>query len=259
MVLAIDVGNSTIVIGLFDRSGKLALRSTLATSRSSTVDQYAVHILEAFHLHGADIKLVSGAIIASVVPPLTATIADALKLLIGKLPMIVGPGVKTGLNIRAEMHNQLGADLVSSAVAALQKYPSPVIVIDMGTATTMMVIINATFEGCVIIPGVHVALQALSEHAAELPHISIDPPASMIGRNTIEAMRSGIVYGNAGMLDSMIERLEEVTAPAATVVATGGNAAKILPYCKRKIIYDQNLLLEGLYLLYQKNAERYRK
>jgi type III pantothenate kinase len=259
MILTIDIGNTSTTVGLFEKSGKLALRSSLETDKGKTTDQCAVDLLSVFHLYEANIKLVSGAMISSVVPPLTAILSDAVKLLIGKPPMIVGPGVKTGLNIRSEMHNQLGADIVTSAVAALQKYPSPIIVIDMGTATTMTVLLDATCQGCVIIPGVHIALEALSERAAELPHISIEPPTAIIGRNTIEAMRSGVVYGNAGMVDSMIERLEEATAPAATVVATGGNASKILPYCKRTIIYDRDLVLDGLYLLYQKNAERYRK
>jgi len=259
MILAIDIGNTNTTIGLFDKDGTLTLRSSLETDKGKTADRCAIDLLSVFHLHGADIKSVSGAIISSVVPPLTSVVSEAVKFLIGKLPMIVGPGVKTGLNIKSELHNQLGSDIVTSAVAALQKYPSPIIVIDMGTATTMTVLTDATCEGCVIIPGVHISLDALSERAAELPNISIEPPTSIIGRNTIDAMRSGIIYGNAGMLDSMIERLEEATAPAVTVVATGGNAPKILDYCKHKIIFDPDLLLTGLYLLYQKNVERYRK
>lgn len=259
MVLTIDIGNTCTTIGLFDQNGKLRLRSSLGTEKEKTADQCAVELLGTFQLYGADIKQVDGAIISSVVPPLTSVLSNAVRLLIGKNPMVVGPGVKTGLNIKSEMHNQLGADIVSAAVAAMHNYPSPQVVIDMGTATTMTVLIDSVCEGCVIIPGVHVALDALSERAAELPNISIEPPASIIGRNTIEAMRSGVVYGNASMIDSMIERLEEATKPAAAVVATGGNAWSILPYCKRKIIHDPDLLLNGLYLLYQKNAERHRK
>lgn len=259
MILAIDIGNTNTTIGLFDKAGKLKMRACLETDIGKTADQCAMDLLGAFQLYGADIKSVDGAMISSVVPPLTAVVSNAIRLLIGKLPMVVGPGIKTGLNIQSEMHNQLGSDIVSSAVAAMQKYPSPQIVIDMGTATTMAVLIKATCEGCVIIPGVHISLEALSERAAELPHISIEPPAAIIGRNTVEAMRAGVIYGNAAMLDSMIARLEEATAPAATVIATGGNAWSVLPYCKREIIHDPDLLLDGLYLLYQKNAERHRK
>jgi len=259
MVLAIDIGNTNTTIGLFDGNGILKIRSSLKTDNGKTADQHAIDFLFVFRLRGAEINSVDGAIISSVVPQLTAVVSEAIQILIGKAPMIVGPGVKTGLNIKSEMHNQLGADIVSSAVAAIRKYPSPVIVIDMGTATTMTVLANAVCEGCVIIPGVNLSLKALSDHAAELPHISIEPPLSIIGRNTIEAMRSGVVYGNACMLDGMIKRLEEATFPAATVVATGGNASKILRFCKREIVYDPDLLLDGLYLLYQKNAERHRK
>ncbi len=259
MILAIDIGNTNTTIGLFERDGKLKLRSALETDKGKTPDQFAINVLDVFRLYGADIKSVSGAILSSVVPSLTANVADAVRLLIGRAPVVVGPGIKTGLNIRAEIHNQLGADIVATSVSAIARYPSPIITIDLGTATTMAVLIDSTCEGCVIIPGVHIALDALSERADELPSISIEPPASIIGRNTIESMRSGVVYGNAGMIDSMIARLEEATAPAATVVGSGGNAPKILPYCKRKIIYNPNLLLDGLYLLYQKNAERHRK
>jgi len=133
------------------------------------------------------------------------------------------------------------------------------IVIDMGTATTMSVLSGTTYLGCVIIPGVRIAVEALSQCAAELPHISIEPPPSILGRNTIDAMRSGVLYGNAAMLDNMIERLEEASQPAATVVMTGGNGHMIRKYCKRDIIYDANLLMDGLFLLYQKNADRLKK
>ena len=185
--------------------------------------------------------------------------ADAIRQLSGVRPMIVGPGVKTGMNILAEVHNQLGADIVASSVAALQKYPQPIIVIDMGTATTLSYLGESTYKGCVIIPGVRIAVEALSGRAAELPHISLEEPPSIFGRSTIDAMRSGVLYGNAGMIDSMIQRMEEAARPVATVVMTGGNAALIQKYCKREILIDENLLLDGLYYLYQKNLDRRRK
>ncbi|NLF34556.1 MAG: type III pantothenate kinase [Clostridiales bacterium] len=259
MILAIDIGNSTTSVGLFDMRGTLLFRSDLSTSKHVTRDQCAISLMGVFQLYGAVIGAVTSAIVASVVPPITAAMAEAVTLLIGKAPLIVGPGIKTGLNIKADMHTQMGADIVSSSVAAAAKYPTPVIVVDMGTAVTMSVIVGNTYEGCVIMPGVRTALEALSDRAAELPHISLERPASILGRNTIDAMRSGVLYGNAAMLDNMISYLEEASAPAAAVVATGGNASTILPYCKRKIQYDQNLLMDGLYLLCQKNAERNRK
>ncbi|MEG2000006.1 MAG: type III pantothenate kinase, partial [Evtepia sp.] len=221
-----------------------------------TKDQCALDLLGVFRLYGADIKKVSGAIVSSVVPPLTAAISDAIAMLIGKAPLIVGPGLKTGMNIRSETHNQLGADIVASSVAALQKYPEPLIVIDMGTATTMSVLIGSTYEGCVIIPGMRIAVEALSQRAAELPHISIEVPPSILGRNTIDAMRSGAFYGHVAMLDSMIVRLETASKPAATVVMTGKNAVNIWKYCEHTIKYDPNLRMDGLYLLYQKNRQK---
>lgn len=256
MVLAIDVGNSTTTVGLFESGGTLRFRSTLTTRKNMTKDQFAVDLGQIFLLYGADIKLVTGAIISSVVPPVTVAICDAVEFLTGKPPMLMGPGVKTGLNIRSDIHTQMGTDIVASAVAALAQYPGPIVLVDMGTAVAMSVLAGNTYEGCVLLPGVTVALEALSDQAAELPHISIEPPPSILGRNTVDAMRAGVVYGNACMIDGMIDRLEEALgASAATVVATGSAGAEILPYCKHKIIYDADLLLNGLYLIYKKSTE----
>lgn len=254
LVLAIDVGNSITTVGLFEPAGRLLFRSDLATGRGTTRDQCAICLLDVFRLYGYDPRSITGTIVSSVVPPVTAAICGAAELLTGKSPMLMGPGVKTGLNIRSEIHAQMGADIVACSVAAIHKYPTPAIVVDMGTAITMSVLLGRTYEGCVIMPGVRVALEALSQRAAELPHISIEPPPSILARNTVDAMRAGVVYGNASMVDGMIQRLEEACASAATVVATGNAAPEILDHCKRKILYDADLLLNGLYLIYQKNT-----
>lgn len=259
MILAIDIGNSVINIGLYTQEGTLSFRSTFKTDPDKTRDQIAIDLLNVFHLYGFEPKSVTGAIISSVVPPMTAATSEAVQRLCDTKPMIVGPGTKTGMNIRAEIHNQLGADIVASSVAALQKYPAPMIVIDMGTATSMSYLGKNTYEGCVIIPGMRIAVEALSRRAAELPHISIEPPTSVLGRNTIEAMRSGVLYGNAGMIDSMIRRMEESAGPAAAVVMTGANAEMIAQYCRRKIFIDDTLIIDGLYFLYQKNQDRRRR
>ena len=258
MVLAIDVGNTNMTIGLFSAEGALQLRATVKTVIDSTRDQFAMDLRSLFRLYDADVAAITGAIISSVVPPITTELTRAVKFLTGKSPLVVGSGIKTGLNIIAEAHGQLGADIVASSVAAIQKYPSPLIVIDMGTATTMSVLNQNTYQGCVIIPGLKISVEALSQRAAELPHISIEPPPSILARNTIDAMRAGAIYGHAAMLDSMIERLEEASQPAAAVVMTGGSGAIVRKYCKRDITYDANLLLDGLFLLYQKNAQRLR-
>ena len=255
MVLAIDIGNSTTDIGLFTREGTLRFRSALATSRNASSDQCAMSLMGAFSLYQAQLGEVSGSILSSVVPSVTANMCAAVERLTGKPPMLIGPGIKTGLNIKADLHDQLGSDIVACCVAALASYPSPLIVIDMGTAVTMSYLRERSYEGCVIMPGVRVALEALSERAAALPHISIEPPAHIFGHNTVDAMRSGVVYGNASMVDGMIGRLEEESAPVSAVVATGRSAPEVLRYCRRKIHYDPDLLLRGLQLIYRKNTE----
>ena len=259
MILTIDIGNTAITMGLFTPEGKLQFRGSLKTDKNKTRDQIAIDLLDMFHLYRSDLQGITGAVISSVVPPMTSAMAGAVEQLSGVRPMIVGPGVKTGMNILAEIHNQLGADIVASSVAAMQKYPQPIIVIDMGTATTFSYLSESTYKGCVIIPGVRIAVEALSGRAAELPHISLEQPPSIFGRSTIDAMRSGVLYGNAAMIDGMIQRLEDASAPAAAVVATGGNTLAVLRECKRDILYDADLLLDGLHLVYRKNIEAKQK
>lgn len=260
MVLTVDIGNSSTSVGLYNDSGKHVFLSSIETRANKSRDHCAMDLLNIFQLYQADIAAVHGAILSCVVPPLTAGMSEAIAFLTGKRPLVVGPGIKTGLNIRSDLHNQLGSDIVASSVAAIAKYQSPVIVIDLGTATTFSLLRGGVYEGCAILPGVRLGLNALSEHTAELPHIAIEPPESPLGRNTIDAMRAGVVYGNAGMIDRMVDRFEQACGePVSTVVATGGNAPMILPYCQRSIIHDPTLLLDGLYLLYQKNAEKHRK
>jgi len=261
MILAVDVGNSNITFGLFQKDGTPAFLSALETVRNKTRDRCAMDLLGVFGLHRADISAVDGAILSSVVPPLTAAMIGAVSMLIRRAPMVVGPGIKTGLNIKAEIHNQLGSDIVASSVGAIAKYPSPIVVIDMGTATTMSFLQGSVYEGCIIMPGLRLALEALSEHAAALPPISIETasPVGLLGHTTEDAMRSGMLYGHASMVDGMVKRLEELAGQPVTVVATGGNAPRVVGYCKHKILYDANLVMDGLYLLYQKNSERHRR
>ena len=261
MILAVDVGNSNTTVGLFDQAGRLAFRSTLETSRSKTRDQCAIDLLGVFRLYGGEMAQVDGGILSCVVPPLTAIFAAAITRLIGKPPLIVGPGIKTGLNIKAEIHDQLGSDIVASSVAAIAKYKSPIVMIDMGTATSLSLIHGSVYEGCIIMPGLALALDAMSERAAALPPISIESPApvGLLGHTTEEAMRSGVLYGHASMVDGMVERIEASIGQPVTVVATGGNAPRILCYCKRTIQYDADLVMHGFYLLYQKNGKKPRK
>jgi type III pantothenate kinase len=183
-----------------------------------------------------------------------------VRRLTGKQPIVVGPGIKTGLNIRGEAHEQLGSDIVADCVAAIAKYPTPAIVIDMGTATTMTLINGTTFEGCTLMPGARIALDALFAQTAQLPNVSLDSTkVGVLARNTVDAMRSGVLHGHASMVDGMIERITEEYMPVESVVATGGNAPFVLQYCGKNITYDASLLLDGLYLLYRKNAEKNQK
>ena len=256
MLLAIDVGNSNTSVGLFDRDQTLCFLASLDTDSRKTADQISVDLMNLFALYHYKYTDVTGAILCSVVPPLNFMMEKALTRLLGKPPMVVGPGVKTGLNIRLTVQTQVGADIVADAVAALEKFEPPIITIDMGTATTIGVISEGrNYEGGMLLPGVNVSLEALSRRTAQLPAISLQHPKALIGKNTEDCMRSGIVYGTAGMLDGVIDRIREVLpqGETPTIVATGSNAPVIVRYCRNKVLYDKYLLMEGLWDIYQKN------
>ena len=255
MLLAIDVGNSYTSIGLFDKDQTLRFVASVDTDSRKTADQISLDLMNLFTLYQYDYREVTGAILCSVVPPLNFMMEKALTRLLGRPPMVVGPGVKTGLNIRLSNQTQVGADIVADAVSALEKFKPPIITIDMGTATTIGVITEGrNYEGGMLLPGVNVSLEALSRRAAQLPDISLQHPKTVIGKNTEDCMRSGIVYGTAGMLDGVIDRIRELfPGKEVTVVATGGNAPVIVKYCRNKIVYDKYLLMDGLWTIYQKN------
>ena len=256
MLLAVDVGNTNMSIGLFDEGGELAFLAALDTDSRKTADQISVDLMNLFTLYRRRIEDVTGAILCSVVPPMNFMWEKALARLLGRSPMVVGPGVKTGLNIRMDFQTQVGADIVADAVAALEKFQPPIVTIDMGTATTIGVISEGrTYEGGLLLPGVGVSLEALSRRTAQLPAISLQHPKALIGKNTEECMRSGIVYGTAGMLDGVIDRIrEQFPGKTLSVVATGGNAPVIVRYCKNQIVYDKYLLMNGLRAIYRKNS-----
>ena len=255
MLLAIDVGNSYTSIGLFDKDQTLRFVASIDTDSRKTADQISLDLMNLFTLYHYDYRDVTGAILCSVVPPLNFMMEKALTRLLGRPPMVVGPGVKTGLNIRLSNQTQVGADIVADAVSALEKFTPPIITIDMGTATTIGVITEGrNYEGGMLLPGVNVSLEALSRRAAQLPDISLQHPKTVIGKNTEDCMRSGIVYGTAGMLDGVIDRIRDLfPGKEVTVVATGGNAPVIVRYCRNKIVYDKYLLMQGLWTIYQKN------
>lgn len=253
MILAIDIGNTNIVIGCIDHE-KTYFIERLSTVRTKTELEYAVDIKTVLDIYHMEKEQIEGCIISSVVPQITNVAKRAAEKILEKSVMVLGPGIKTGLNIMMDHPASTGADLVADAVAGIAQYPVPLIVIDMGTATTASVIDgNKNYIGGMILPGVRVSLDALTSRASQLSGISIDAPKRVIGKNTIECMKSGVLYSNAGAIDGIIERIEEELGQSVTVVATGGLAKKIVPYCKREIILDEDLLLKGLLVIYEKN------
>lgn len=253
MILAIDIGNTNIVVGCIDEE-KIYFTERLSTVRTKTELEYAVDlktVLDIYHIKRTDIE---GCIISSVVPQITGIAKLAAEKILKKEVMVLGPGVKTGLNIVMDNPGQLGADLVADAVAGLTSYPVPLVVIDMGTATTISVVNSKKqYIGGMIMPGVGISLDALTARASQLSGISIDAPRHIIGKNTIECMKSGVLYSNAAALDGIIDRIEEELGEKTTVIATGGLAKKIVPHCRKEIILDEELLLKGLMLIYRKN------
>ncbi|MGE4485599.1 MAG: type III pantothenate kinase [Oscillospiraceae bacterium] len=255
MILAIDVGNSHIVIGCIDGL-EIKNISRMATNTLRTENEYAIKIRQLLEFDGFDHMAFEGVIISSVVPPLTGTLKSAVKMLTGHNALIVGSGIKTGLNILIDNPAQLGSDLAAGGVAAIQSYKLPVIVFDMGTATTISVIDEkSNFLGGAIVPGLSLSLSALSSGTSQLPKIPIEAPRHCVGTNTIDCMKSGGVLGTAAMMDGMIDRIEEELGKKASVVATGGISRFVVPHCKRKVIHDEDLLLRGLALIYAKNKK----
>lgn len=254
MIFAIDVGNTNIVFGGVGDSGTV-FSSRINTDHDKTEDEYAVIFKTLIDIRGENIASFTGAIISSVVPQLNDVLKKAVSSIIDCEPLIVGPGIKTGLNIRIDNPSTLGSDIVVGCVAACAAFPKPLIVIDMGTATTLVhVDKDGIYRGGIIVPGVMVALRSLSSNAALLQQISLEAPKKTIGTNTADCMRSGVVFGNAAMIDGLIDRMCEEIDGEPTIVATGGLAPKIISNCRHKIIIDNDLLLKGLKIIYDKNV-----
>ena len=254
MILTIDIGNSTITLGGV-QGDEIRFECRSNTDRVKTSDTYCIDLKTLFEIYGVELGTIEGVIIASVVPQVLNSVRTAIRKLLGTEPLVVGPGLKTGLNIKLENPGQMGADLVAAGVAALREHKPPMVIIDMGTATTMSVLDpeGAHLGGCVC-PGLRISLEALTGRTSLLPGIQLDSPRQAIGRNTAAAMRSGIMYGNAAMLDGMIDRFREETGWDFTVVATGGLAKRVVPLCRHRIVYDRHLIIKGLAALYRDNA-----
>ena len=253
MLLAFDIGNTNITIGAFDDE-VLLFTARLATDKKLSSDQYGYQIKNILSLYDRDISEIEDCIIASVVPSVQSAISTAVSDFCDLVPIIVGPGVKTGLNIKIDNPAQLGADLVVGAVGAMAEYTLPCIFIDMGTATTVCAVDkNGAFIGGSIGAGVKLTLNALCDNTAQLPAIDITAPHSVIGTNTADCMKSGLVFGTAAMIDGLVERMIYEIGEPCSVVATGGLSKEIIKYCKNEIIYNENLVLDGLKLIYERN------
>ena len=254
MILAVDIGNTNIVLGCLEREDDVTFVERLSTDRGRTVLEYAISIKNVLELYNIDPRQLEGAIISSVVPPLTRIVREAVRKITGYQALVVGPGLRTGLHILMDNPAQVGSDLVVDAVAAIHEHPVPLVVIDMGTATTLSVVDkDKNYIGGMIVPGMRGSLDSLVSRAAQLSNIDLEAPRRLIGKNTAECMKSGLVYGNAALLDGLIDRIEAELGQPVTVVATGGLAPLVLPYCKKKILVDDALLLKGMLILYRKN------
>lgn len=255
MLLAIDIGNTNLVIGCI-KDDQIVFKARIATDRTRTSDQYGVEIKNMIEAFGVSVSEISDCIISSVVPPVFNSVKTGVIKVIGKQPMVVGPGLKTGLNIHVDVPSQVGSDRIVIAVAALAEYKPPLILMDMGTATTIEVVEPENrYMGGVIFPGVRLSLDALTSRAAQLPGISLDKPKQVIGKNTVDCMRSGMMYGTAAMIDGLIDQISEELGHESTLIATGGMAQFIMPLCRHNIILEKDLLLKGLNILYKKNKK----
>ena len=253
MILAIDIGNTNIVLGGLEEE-KILFEARMATDLIKTSDQYCAELKNMLALFEVTPEMIDGSIVSSVVPPVLNSVKTAIRKLTGKTCLVVGPGIRTGLNIRVENPAEVGSDLIVAAVAAIQEYGAPLLLVDMGTATTITAVdASGTFLGGCICPGVKISMEALTGRTAQLPGISLEEPQRAIGRNTRDCMRSGIMFGAAAMLDGLLDRLEAELGVPVKVIATGGIARFVIPLCRRKMIYDRSLMLKGLGLLWRRN------
>ncbi|MCQ2535114.1 MAG: type III pantothenate kinase [Clostridia bacterium] len=254
MILAVDIGNTHIVLGGFV-DDELVFTARIATDTTGTEDEYAGKLINTMAVHSVSLDQIEGAVISSVVPPLTSIMKKAISFVFDVNVIVVGPGIKTGINLHCDVPSSVGADIICCCVAAHNIYGSPSLIIDMGTATKMILVgESGAFEGVSIIPGVMLGLNALSEGTAQLPQVNLENPCRVIAKNTVDCMKSGVIYGNASMIDGMIDRALEEYGSTVPVYATGGLASTIIKYCRREITINDDLVLLGLNIIYKKNV-----
>lgn len=253
MILVFDVGNTNIVIGVY-QDKELLMQWRVRTDVQRTCDEYGMMLAAFFDYHNLDTKQVKAVVISSVVPSLMLELETMSNKYFRCRPLVVGPGVKTGLAIKYENPREVGADRVVNAVAAYHKYNGPLIIVDFGTATTFCVVTEkGEYLGGAIAPGIRISTEALVSRAAKLPRVELVKPRSLIGRNTINSMQAGIIYGFAGQVEGIINRMKREIAGQVKVIATGGLARIIADETKCIDIVEENLTLEGLRLIYEIN------
>jgi type III pantothenate kinase len=254
MLLAVDIGNTNTVFGLY-RGKELAHTFRVSSDRARTEDEFAVLLRDLLNVRGVAPTAINASIMCSVVPPLTHVLAQAVRAAVARDPLIVGPGLKTGMPVLYENPHEVGADRIVDAIAAYERLQGGAIVVDFGTATTFNCVSpKGEYLGGVIVPGVQVALDGLLARAAKLKPIEISEPPRVLGRNTTHALQSGVVHGNAAMVDGMIERLEDDLGFPCQVIATGGLASLVAPHAKKIQQIDPNLTLDGLRIVHERNA-----
>lgn len=249
MHILIDIGNSTVVVAIANQEGNITDNWRFKTRKEETVSFFRYELKQGLRKYGVDLADVESVTISSVVPEVDDDVAQAVNDLKGIDPHFFSIDDAKGLiSINIESPSQLGKDRLADALGAVACYGAPAIVIDLGTATTFGIIDeNRTFQGGLIIPGVKTSLNALSQRASQLPSVSLGTPGNIIGRNTLECMQSGILYGTASMIDGLIDRLLKTLPESVHIVATGGMAKNIVPYCSHPIVLDKHLLLKGLF------------
>ncbi len=255
MILCVDMGNTHIVLGCMEKN-RILFTERITTDRRKTEIEYAICIQTIMQLHSLTAESIEAVMLSSVVPPLVPILKGCLETLTHTRVYVVGPGLKTGLSLHMDHPSSIGSDLVVGAVAVKESYGTPSIMIDMGTATTLSILTkDGAYSGTIILPGIGVELESLTSYTAQLPQIELSDPPSSIGTNTADCMRSGLILGNAATLDGLLDRIEEEWGYAFTAVATGGLSHVVIPYCKHKIILDEDLLLHGLAILYERNRK----
>lgn len=254
MLLVFDVGNTNIVLGVYDKD-KLLVHWRISTDRQKTADEYGILLKNLFDYSDVDMNAVKAVAISSVVPPLIVPLTRMCQRYFNVEPLVVGPGVKTGIRIKYENPREVGADRIVNAIAAYEKYKGPLIVVDFGTATTFCVITaEGDYLGGAIAPGIGISTEALFQRAAKLPRIELVKPKTVICRNTVTSMQSGIIFGFVGQVDEIVRRIKEELGTDARVVATGGLANLMAIESNTIDVVEPFLTLEGLRIIYERNS-----